>query len=266
MSKLSDFIDALDLSVDQTHRGNCPICHGRNTFTATNDMGNVLYNCYKNSCGLSGAVRKNMDAHTIKALLSSSDVSLGSQSYFEQDLCRYSLPPYVVPYKSVDTPIDPTFLKRYDINPEDVYYDIKQDRVVFPVTSEQGVLVDAVGRTLTGRQPKWLRYASSPIPYVHGGSNDCAIIVEDAISAYVIGERYFNSCSGVALLGTQFTDFHKWYISKYFDRVIVALDPDARDKTLKIAKEIGGTALNLADDLKYMRSNDVQALEEMLYG
>ena len=262
MSKLSDFIDTLDLSVDQTYRGDCPICHGKNTFTVTRDYGNVLYNCYKNSCRIAGAHQKNMDAFTIKSLLSGENTS---ESYSEQDLCEYSVPPYILPYTEVDTPIDPMFLKRYDIDPEDVMYDIRQDRLVFPVYTESNALVDAVGRSLTGRQPKWLRYASSPVPYVNGGSSEVAVLVEDAISAYVIGNYYVDDCSCIALLGTQLTDFHKWYIQKHWDNVIVALDPDARDKSIKIAKELGGRALNLRDDLKYKRPEDLDNLAEMLY-
>lgn len=263
MSKLSDFIDTLDLSVDETYRGDCPVCHGRNTFTATNDIGNVLYNCYKNSCGLSGAVRKNMDAHTIKALLSNRGVSDGSESYSEQDLCGYSLPPYIVPYESVQGDIGTTFLDKYGIKPKDVMYDIRQDRVVFPVVHEDGMTVDAVGRALTNRQPKWLRYGSSPVPYVHGLNGFNVVIVEDAISAYVIGEFFKYKCVGLALLGTQLTDFHRRYIRNYYYNVFVALDPDARDKSIKIARELGGKAVNLTDDLKYARTEDFDKLAGM---
>lgn len=264
MSKLTDFIDTLDLSVDQTYRGDCPICHGRNTFTVTRSYGNVLYNCYKNSCSLSGSVHKNMDAMTIKQLLSNG-AETPSESDSGWDLRGYSVPPYVIPYAEVDTPIDPMFLKRYDIDPEDVHYDIRQDRLVFIVLSEELEVVDAVGRSLTGRQPKWLRYASSPVPYTWGFDSNTVVIVEDAVSAYVVGSAFRMDCTGLALLGTQLTAFHKQYIKKYWDNVIVALDPDARDKSIKIARELGGKALNLRDDLKYKRPEDLDNLAEMLY-
>ena len=89
------------------------------------------------------------------------------------------------------------------------------------------------------------------------------MIVEDAISAYVVG-KLFDSATGVALLGTQLTAFHKQYIQKWFDNIIVALDPDARDKTLKIARELDAKALNLKDDLKYRVTEDLDNLKEML--
>lgn len=266
MSKISDFIDTLDLDVDQTYRGNCPICHGKNTFTVTRDLGNILYNCYKNSCRIAGAHHKNMDAFTIKALITHGNTTIAPESYSEQELCKYNVPPYIVPYTEVERPIDPMILKRYDIDPEDVFYDIRQDRLVFLVLSEETEVVDAVGRSLNNRQPKWLRYASSPVPYTWGVSSPTVVIVEDAISAYVTGSSFKMDCTGLALLGTQLTDFHKWYIKKHWDNVIVALDPDARDKSIKIAKELGGKALNLKDDLKYRRPEDLDNLAEMLYG
>ena len=261
MYKVSDFIDTLDLPVDGMYRGDCPVCHGKNTFTASRELGNVLYNCYKNSCGISGSKHKNMDAITIKTLLSQN----ASESYSEQDLCTYEVPPYIVPYAEVEHPIDPMFLRRYDIDPEDVHYDIRQDRLVFIVLSEELDVVDAVGRSLTGRQPKWLRYASSPVPYTWGFDSKTVVIVEDAVSAYVVGRAFRMDCTGLALLGTQLTAFHKQYIKKYYDNVIVALDPDARDKSIKIARELGGKALNIKDDLKYRRPDDLDKLAEMLY-
>ena len=263
MINMKDYLYSLDLPLDGTHRGDCPVCGGKNTFTVSHSVtgGAVLYNCYKNSCGISGSQRKNISASVIKSLLRR---DITPESYSEQDLCRYNVPPYVVPYTEVEHPIDPMFLDRYSIKHKDVMYDIRQDRVVFPVYTENNVLVDAVGRSMTGRTPKWLRYAASPMPYVVG-VGEVAVIVEDAISAYVISEcKDLPDVVGIALLGTQLTDFHYSYIKKWFDKVIVALDPDARDKTLKIARELNGKALNLKDDLKYRRTEDLDKLAEML--
>ena len=261
MFKLREYIDTLDLDVDQTYRGNCPVCHGDNTFTATRDHTNVKYNCYKNSCGIGGSQRRQLNASDIMSLQGRINAC---ESYSQWELSPFEAPPYLVPYEQAEYPVDPTFLDRYDIDPTDVMYDVRQDRVVFPVYTESAVLVDAVGRSMTGRTPKWLRYASSPMPYVHG-SGEVAVIVEDAISAYVIGEWKEREVVGIALLGTQLTDFHRRYITKWFDKLIVALDPDALDKTIKIARELNCKALNLKDDLKYREPEDLDKLAEMLY-
>jgi len=268
MSKVSDFIDTLDLPVDGTYRCNCPVCHGKNTFTVTNDKGNVLYNCYKNSCRISGVSHTNMDAFTIKALLSSTGA--GSDNNFESVVNEeFKLPPYLTSILPEVNDVN-IFITKWNINPSDVYYDVRQDRVVFPVW-HNGIIVDAVGRSVANRQPKWLRYASSPIPYMHG-EGDVFVVVEDAISAYTVGELFPNVV-GCALLGTQLTDFHKWFFNKYvrYNKFIVALDKDARDKTIKIVKELRAnisnvSGLNLNDDLKYMQSEDLDNLQEMLHG
>jgi hypothetical protein len=263
MSIVSAFIDTLDLSVGETHRGECPVCHGKNTFTVTNDTGNILYNCYKNSCLIAGKIQTELDIESIEKIISD---EYASEVYSEQDLCPYVLPPYIVPYTEVYTPIDPMFLQRYGIDPHTVRYDVRQDRLVFLVYTKQGLLVDAVGRALTKRiQPKWIRYAASPVPYTNGDSSKYAVIVEDAISAYVVGEMFSDICTGVALLGTQLTDFHKWYIQEHYDDVIVALDPDALLKALDIAHELDGKVLDLKDDLKYKCVEDLDNLAEMLY-
>jgi len=265
MSKLSDFIDTLDLDVDATYRCDCPVCGGRNTFTVTNDMGALLYNCYKAGCTVHGAKQTNIDANMIRSLLMKAhEVSDSMETHLKDE---FVMPPYISPMKP-DEPNLRNFMTKWNINYDDVFYDVRQDRVVFPIHTLDGVLVDAVGRSVFNVQPKWLRYGASPVPYVHG-KGKTAVIVEDAISAYVIAE-YFPNLTGVALLGTQLTDFHKWYIGCFWpDSVCVALDPDARNKTLSIIKELRPLVktvqgLNIKDDLKYMLEEDVELLEQLV--
>ena len=268
MSKISDFIDTLDVSVDGTYRGNCPQCGGRNTFTVTNDSGNYLYNCYKHSCRTYGAIHRNMSVFDIKTRLSNH--YHGSDQEFESVVDEaFEMPPFITSNIPDESKVN-LFMNTWNIDPSDVYYDVRQDRVVFPVW-HNGLMVDAVGRSVFNRQPKWLRYASSPIPYMHG-AGDTFVVVEDAISAYTLGEM-FPHVVGVALLGTQLTDFHKWFFNKYsrYNKFIVALDHDAFNKTLAIVHELRAHVTNvrglkLAEDLKYLRNNDVNALKEMLNG
>ena len=266
MSRVSDSIDGLDLGVGFSYRCNCPQCGGRNTFTVTNDNGNVLYNCYKNSCRVAGAIHRNMDAFTIKAKLMHASSEHTPETYEEALQETFKQSPYLTRMKPTKVAVT-DFLTKWNLNPDDVLYDIRQDRVVFPVYTRTGTLVDAVGRSVYNRQPKWLRYASSPVPYTKG-KGKTVVIVEDAISAYTIGESVGHKATGLALLGTQLTDFHKWYIGNYFDRAIVSLDPDARDKTLSMTKDLRNlmdtTALNTEDDLKYANVNDIKKLESLL--
>jgi hypothetical protein len=273
MSKLSDYIDTLDVPVDGTYRGNCPVCHGTNTFTVSNENGNLLYNCYKAGCKVAGTRHVNMDVFTIKALLSSGMYSdYASESYTEALQQTFDLPPYLTPIKpNTQAVID--FHRKYNINLDDTFYDIRQDRVVFPVY-HGSILVDAVGRALDKRIPKWLRYGSSPVPFTYpftpkNISGHVGVIVEDVISAYVLHKM--TGAYGIALLGTQLTPFHKWYLPQYFDSIIVALDPDALDKTMSIVKELRASipdvrGMKITDDLKYGNEEDIDKLKEMING
>ena len=95
------------------------------------------------------------------------------------------------------------------------------------------------------------------------GRGSIAVVVEDAISASVIPIINRN-LSGVGLLGTSLLSEHIDYLRKYTS-VVVALDPDARDKTLKIARQIrtagmSASALCLQDDIKYQRESDIDSL------
>jgi hypothetical protein len=123
-------------------------------------------------------------------------------------------------------------------------------------------MVDAVGRTLRGDTPKWLRYTGKGDYYTQGGGSG-AVVVEDCISAAVVARRV-HGVTGFAILGTQLTKMHRDALAKY-DRVFVALDPDAYGKTLSYTQQLKGcdinaTAIPLKDDLKYCVDVDIGCL------
>ena len=139
-------------------------------------------------------------------------------------------------------------------------YDVKEDRVVFPVVHD-GKMVDATGRTLGKRIPKWKRYGNSGLPYT-SGYGKVAVVVEDCVSAAVVG---YGSFVGVALLGTSLQDSHKRYLAQ-FSTAVIALDPDALPKTFQMAKELRGhvsdvRVLRLDDDIKYRNPTDMDKLD-----
>jgi phage FluMu protein Com len=63
------YVKDLDLAEGRTHRGNCPVCKRTNTFTAKNDMGTLMWNCYAHSCRVSGATKTNLTADDIRRYL-----------------------------------------------------------------------------------------------------------------------------------------------------------------------------------------------------
>jgi hypothetical protein len=180
----------------------------------------------------------------------------GAEVFASQN--TFVMPEYIVP---------PTFdvaewameLYGIDVDEVGILYDVKEHRAVFPVVHE-GKTVDATGRALGKRLPKWKRYGKSDLPYSHG-CGKVAVVVEDCVSAAVVGNDVW---CGVAVLGTSLSESHKKYLAQ-FSTAIIALDPDALPKTLDMAKELRGyvsdvRVLRLTDDLKYRNPTDFENL------
>jgi len=234
------YINELDLSIGESKRLNCPSCNGYKTFTVTNNMGQMLWNCYKSSCQLSGSKRVSLSASDIKK----------HRQDVEKDNEPFVMPEYIVPYDKENY---------YDIPKDKLMYDVKEHRVVFPVIHE-GRVVDANGRSLGKRIPKWKRYGKSDLPFV-SGHGKVAVVVEDCVSASVLDSEVY---VGVAVLGTSLSESHKRYLSQ-FSTAIIALDPDALPKTMSFAKELRAyvndvKVLRLQDDLKYKKKDDIENL------
>jgi hypothetical protein len=173
----------------------------------------------------------------------------------------FDMPQYIVPHRDKRDVLQ--FCYSYGLDPDKLgaLYDVKEDRVVFPIV-HGGKTVDATGRAIGKRLPKWKRYGKSGLPYAHG-CGKVAVVVEDCVSAAVVGGESF---VGVAILGTSLQESHKGYLSQ-FSTAVIALDPDALPKTLQMAKELRGhvndvRVLRLTDDLKYRNPTDM----ENLYG
>ena len=246
------YINDLHLGVGENKRMNCPVCNGYKTFSVTNNMGNLLWNCYKASCSLAGSKRIHLSVDDIK---SSFNVAKKQQDEF-------NMPEYVVYH--TDRPEVKRFAYEHGIDYKRIplYYDIKEKRVVFPIKNN-GLIVDAVGRATTFRLPKWKRYGKNNLPFTYG-CGMVAVVVEDCISASVVGSDVF---VGVAVLGTSLSESHRQYLSQ-FSTVIIALDPDAMPKTLAFAKELRGhvndvRVLKLKDDLKYKNEEDFDNLNKL---
>ena len=254
MNNIYNTISDMDIPNGTTKRMNCPNCGGYKTFTVTNNMGSLLWNCYKASCTVSGASRVQLSVDDIRAGFG------GYESFAEES---FEMPSYVIPHRNKRTVLK--FCYEYGLEPDDigVSYDVKEDRVVFPI-SHNGKLVDATGRALSKRLPKWKRYGKSGLPFTHGCGN-VAVVVEDCVSAAVVG---YGSFVGVALLGTSLQDSHKGYLAQ-FSTAVIALDPDALPKTLQMAKELRGhvndvRVLRLTDDLKYRNPTDMEKLNGII--
>jgi len=245
------YIQSLDLQIEERYRGDCPECNGRNTFTAVKTMENILYNCYKAGCRLQG---NSTYQFTVGDALSRNKKEESNKGIF-------SLPTYITPNMEQIVP----WTKQYDIDASNLLYDVKENRIVFPVTHENRI-VDATGKAINKRHiPKWKRYGSSGHAYTCG-SGEVAIVVEDCISASVV-PTISKDFTGIALMGTSLLAMHIEQLQEY-GRIFVALDPDAAQKTLEFTRKLRGflptstvCAMRLEDDLKYRRKKDITNLE-----
>ena len=61
-----NYVTDLQLSVGESKRLTCPNCNGYKTFTATNNMGKLLWNCYKSTCKISGSTRVHLSVDDIR--------------------------------------------------------------------------------------------------------------------------------------------------------------------------------------------------------
>lgn len=250
-----------DLGVDEGEslRINCPVCGKYNTFTVHNDMGSVVYNCYSLGCGTRGAVHVQLTAAQIMQRLKK------RASTAKEEIPTWVIPEYVTDRYN-DSPMMRGFIDKWQLKDVRLMYDVKDRRAVFPI-HYKGRVIDAVGRSLNGAQPKWLRYSGNADVYTYGKPEGVAVIVEDVISA-IVATRMAD-VTGVAILGTSLGPSHIKHLETY-SKIIVALDPDALSKTLMFKRSIESWldiptyALKLTDDIKYNKEEDIVNLRGML--
>lgn len=250
---LLDFLQ--DLRSGQTLRCDCPSCKGRNTFTATNIDGVVVYNCYKLGCVIKGATNVGMSVEDMQKLLKErkeTQVSTPTQPTME-------LPAGFV-FELTAPPIA-KFIERWQLDGVPLIYDSIEQRAVFPIRDENGKLIDAAGRALRKEMtPKWKRYSGRG-DYYSIGTGSTAVVVEDCISAVTV----YKCCKNVtayALLGTNISARQKDALTKH-SKIVVALDPDAYAKTAAYARELDAMALLIHDDFKYRHYDDIKRIKEM---
>lgn len=248
----------IDIAEGATKRMDCPSCKGKNTFTVSKLNGVLIWNCYKLGCDARGSSMVGMTAAEIKAALASRQAI--AESKLEVDTPTMELP-LTLTY-DISNKLTQGFITRWQLQGVPMLYDIVSCRGVFPIHSKKGRLIDAVGRTLRGDVPKWLRYSGNANYYYHGRGR-VAVVVEDAISACAVAKHVPNA-TGFALLGTNMNGKHMDALQKY-DKVVVALDPDAALKSLELvqkckSRSIEATAVMLKDDPKFLLEEDIAKL------
>ena len=262
-NNIKQFVNDLGLKEGERYRGDCPECRGKNTFTATNMLGDIKYNCFKLGCTVGGIYGTDMTAAEIHRRLEEQQMQR-AYTNVKKEKETMEIPPYVVSPKANHTKYQ-RFIRRWGIAIGDTMYDVKDERVVFPI-KYKGRIIDAIGRAVGINHPKWYRYTGEADYYTVGNGNTL-LIVEDVLSA-IIATQELPYITAMAILGTSLSPKHMEKIQEY-NRVIIALDPDAIGKTVEYRREIElwtgnkTTAMNLLDDIKYKMDEDIDKLKEL---
>ena len=235
-----EYVGMQKLGVGETKRGECPKCGGKNTFTMYNNGKTTLFNCFRATCGTSGAIasgppaledmRENTDIYDRleeKAMKRMRPFSIPKSFVSLHD--RYEALAYLAKYPCKKAILDDRV---------DVRWDVKRNLLVF-LTWYSHECYNAVGRNVMNlpNTPKWFIYQKPNVgfwaPKDKDRESDLVCVVEDAVSACCVA----NEADGFALLGTTLTDIHK-YIIAHYKKALVFLDPDADHKAKKIIEEL----------------------------
>jgi hypothetical protein len=264
-TSIRQFVIDLGLKESDRYRGDCPECRGKNTFTATNELGDIKYNCFKLGCTVGGIHGTDMTAAEIHRRLEEQQLQR-AYTNIKKEKDTMEIPEYVVTPKASHTKYQ-RYIKRWGIAIGHTMYDVKDERVVFPIKHD-GRIVDAVGRAVGKKQhPKWYRYTGEADYYTIGEAKTL-LIVEDVVSA-IVAFQEIPYVTAMAILGTSLSPKHMEKIGEY-DKVIIALDPDAIGKTVEYRREIElwtgnkTVAMNLIDDIKYREYEDMDKLKELV--
>ena len=251
---LKTYVEGLDIVPNTKYRSDCPVCAKKNTFSVTDNGTQRMWFCFHADCNVSGRTGVTLSRMSASTVFERSAIVAPSSRISN----TYEIPDTFV---SVSRRVEAeSYLRKvgaYDAylsGAADIRYDVRMNRVVFLIQDGRKV-VDAAGRSLDGRGPKWYRYGSSRSPFVSSAGTSVACVVEDCASACSV----CGVVSGVALLGTNLLTEHIEVLKQY-DRVFVALDKDATDKAITMVRTLHSHVptrlMVLHTDLKNMEKDE----------
>ena len=252
---LAGYVETLDFPALTKYRSDCPVCGKKNTFSVTDDGMQRMWYCFHADCNVSGRTGITLTKEHASRALRHSQALVPAPSRTSN---TYEIPDtFVSLSRNLDAELYVKRVNSYDAylsGRADIRYDFKRNRVVFLVKDGNKV-VDAAGRSIDGRTPKWYRYSSSKHPFICG-SGATAILLEDCASACSVSE----STVGVALMGTNLLTEHIDVLKQY-DRVFIALDKDATDKAIGMVRtlhtHVPTRLMVLRTDLKNMQRDEL---------
>ena len=250
---LQSYVEELTLQPLGSLRLDCPVCQKKNTFSVRDTGYERMFNCFYANCDTKGRTGKRLTTNNAKSVLQQPKPTLQTKPDVP-----FELPDTFVPLtrrqQAIDYVRSVNSYSAYLANAVDIMYDIRQDRVVFLVKDGKNV-VDAVGRSLTNRKPKWYRYGKSNSGFVLHYDDSNIFVVEDCPSASSV----CSFVSAIALLGTSLLPQHIDKIKKY-KKAIIALDKDATLKACEMSRKlsqfVNTTVAFLSTDLKDLKDEE----------
>lgn len=252
-SWLQGYVESLDIQPMGRYRSDCPVCGKKNTFSVNDDGMQRLWFCFHADCNVSGRTGISLTRDFAKLAMKKQE-----QKISKDMLTKFELPnTFVSLSRNLDAELYVKSVNAYDAylsGRADIRYDFKRNRVAYVVKNGNNV-VDAAGRAIDGRNPKWYRYGNSSLPF-YCGSSSTAIVLEDCASACSVSAL----ATGVALLGTNLLEPHIEMLRRY-ERVFVALDKDATDKAVSMVKvlcrQVPTKLMVLSRDLKNLTKEEL---------
>ena len=252
---LTGYVESLDFPALTRYRSDCHVCGKKNTFSVTDDGLQRLWYCFHADCNVSGRTGITLTKeHASRALKRGTQTKPSAPRTSN----TYEIPDtFVSLSRNLNAELYVKRVQAYDAylaGRADIRYDFKRNRVVFLIKQGNRV-VDAAGRSLDDRSPKWYRYGSSGNAFLCWNGNSAAVLVEDCSSACSVS----NICTGLALLGTNLLSQHIETLQK-FQTVYVALDKDATDKAIDMVRTlspyVSTKLMVLKHDLKNMKKDE----------
>lgn len=232
MYKVPDYLERLisEVSNNSSNRYTCPACRGVNTLGITKENGKVKWNCFRNRCELK-AGSKPYSRNTSELKFQLEARTEGKETF--------QLPMQLV--YGLSSPQARLMLNEghclgpYKDGLFEVAYDPVQDRVCFIIKKDKEI-IGLIGKACNRKtNPKVLNYGNVAEPFIVGASKDILVIVEDCISAASCCR--INRVSGMAILGSTLKPEYI-PVTRIYNKIVVALDRDARKKALAIKRKL----------------------------
>jgi predicted RNA-binding Zn-ribbon protein involved in translation (DUF1610 family) len=246
-------IEATVLGLNEsTYKMGCPHCGEDTSFSVTRRHDGILYNCYRMKCGVQGFIPMV-------------GYNMGKGDRINHNVSGHAIKGNTVPSRKAETnafngevtqlpkKVKQFLFKNYELVTEDISrqgwkYEESTNRLAMPLYSFMGYrfgwqLKKLPESTYSG--PKAItyidRYDGCGLAFANSKSGEVldsktVVVVEDIISATKMA-TLLPSC---ALLGTSMTDRQAGFLSTHFDTLVLMLDPDAHDKSLKISEKYRG--------------------------